>query len=205
MQLRQVTIIFGLMLAIFGESSRVGYAATIGCKTGTVGGPGGNGNCFNGNVRVEETFTNLGYIDKTFIVQGSDLTNTVTVSVTNKTQVNWNNFSFAILPPTNVPTPTFSSISASPSIFQSPVLSANNTQLLWTNGVVPVNGNVEFTFSLSVPSNPNTFFDLTIREAPNVPEPMTTLLGSGLALGLGGLLKREYSRKQKKLKDKAII
>lgn len=37
------------------------------------------------------------------------------------------------------------------------------------------------------------------------PEPITTLLGSGLALGFGGLLKREYSRKQKKLKDKAII
>jgi hypothetical protein len=38
-----------------------------------------------------------------------------------------------------------------------------------------------------------------------VPEPVTTLLSSGLALGFGGLLKREYSKKQKKLKDKAII
>ncbi|MFB2981421.1 PEP-CTERM sorting domain-containing protein [Microseira sp. BLCC-F43] len=37
-----------------------------------------------------------------------------------------------------------------------------------------------------------------------VPEPITTLLGSGLALGFGGLLKREYSKKQRKLKDKKI-
>ena len=38
-----------------------------------------------------------------------------------------------------------------------------------------------------------------------VPEPGITLLSSGLALGLGGLLKRESSKKHKKLKDKEII
>jgi hypothetical protein len=53
-------------------------------------------------------------------------------------------------------------------------------------------------------SNGNVIFQINGVHLA-VPEPITTLLGSGLAFGFGGLLKREYSRKQKKLKDKEII
>jgi hypothetical protein len=59
-------------------------------------------------------------------------------------------------------------------------------------------------FSLSFPlpnSNPNesTYTITGKHQAEPVPEPLT-ILGSAMALGFGGLFKKEYSKKQKKVK-----
>jgi len=202
MQLRQVVIVIGLTLAIFGETARAGYAARI--IGGRVVGTDGSGRItsLSNPTVVEETFTSLGYLDKIFNLEnsGGSTINNFTIKVKNSTQTNWNGFSFAILgsnPPTFLQNPAPGS-----TIFGSRQFSSNNTQLSWSNGVVIPQGEVTFTFSIALPDNlPGN--QLVIRETP-VPEPMTTLLGSGLALGFGGLLKREYSRKQKKLKDKKI-
>jgi len=80
-------------------------------------------------------------------------------------------------------------------------LSGSNTQTsaIHPSGETTGGHNDLYTFFLSSGS-PNSTFTITGKhEAEPVPEPLT-IFSSGIALGFGALIKKEYSRKQKKVR-----
>jgi hypothetical protein len=92
--------------------------------------------------------------------------------------------------------------------FNNPTFTSNQVTWIASSNISGNNTGGFSIFSTAPPGSVNWSFSGSGTPTSGttigpVPEPMTTLLGSCLALGFGGLLKREYLRKQNKLKEKA--
>lgn len=61
-------------------------------------------------------------------------------------------------------------------------------------------GNVVLSWTGTPPTGSNLAYQIKVGTSEPVPEPLT-ILGSAVALGFGGLLKKEYSKKHKKGKQ----